>query len=604
MKKKNCLLLWMMAFVICACESGLDEKITDNSSGVSGYLATNVSTRAETTMQPLISVGDHMGIFVKYGGSIQGPDKYTISSVTDYELKFFEDFYFDNPYEEHTFYGYIPYEASTSKNPERVSVLPVPAKQTQNGTSYNHLVESYIVSPVTAYEGERINLVLTPMYSYLEFQIRSIMNDVVVKSIKVNAPDKEVIAFGSGKVNVTKSGSDPAFMRISEMKDESSVIELNVEDELKVPVHGSASAYMTILPFAGEGKTLTITVETNKGIYTFEKQAANYVKGYTYAVDIELGKQREVRDIRVLSVCEVGCLGEYDNTKKWNCNYGATVHSIHSKELRRLLFEHFGKGKTVESGKISFEKTDVNCFLNKMTPAQLERYDIIYLNYNARPNEATAARIMNWLNGASNRVLMLAYDWKDSCVRPSTARPYNHHTTNYVLFRDYINGVKPHWYNSVCSNASIGNYGIKRQHILVPFELNERTSYFWKEGPFKTNLSSSSTLHYWIEDYLWGVAEVTDPNVIPLITYRHALADDGRCKTHLRGSGDGGMILGVDPTKRIVYIGDSEIFSVEGACTTTRKAARITFDRCGNLNNYGKVMGNLWAWMLDITYSN
>ena len=58
------------------------------------------------------------------------------------------------------------------------------------------------------------------------------------------------------------------------------------------------------------------------------------------------------------------------------------------------------------------------------------------------------------------------------------------------------------------------------------------------------------------------------------------------------------MILGVDKKKRIVYMGDSQIFEI-GSGNAVRTNSRID-NNAGNLtNDYSRIMANLWAWMIE-----
>ena len=62
--------------------------------------------------------------------------------------------------------------------------------------------------------------------------------------------------------------------------------------------------------------------------------------------------------------------------------------------------------------------------------------------------------------------------------------------------------------------------------------------------------------------------------------------------------GDGRMILGVDKKKRIVYVGDSQIFEI-GSGNVVKRNSRID-NNVGDLtNDYSRIMANLWAWMIE-----
>ncbi|GEM_PF-2196236 len=609
MKKLNFLWLVLLAFMAGACESEFDKELEAmKDAAANSHVGINMMSQTRSggfSTQPLIAPGGKVGLIVLCDNQLTGPLPYTInSSMTG----LIEPLPIMSNVSEHLLYAYFPYEANQSGDPTKIGVTPIAAVQTQQGNDdISPIKETFYVGvPNSYYAGDNPTIQFASTYTNFQFQINTNIAGLVVESIELKAPNGKIINFASAKMDITKSITDPLFGDLKDITGGTSKTTLNIENGgLNIPNSTTdyAIAYMNICPFKCADETLTVTVKTaDNGTYTFDIKGENYNKGNTYQIPLRIEKKAVIKNIRVLSLCEVGCLGTKDNTKQWNCYYGAL--NVHAKEIRRVLFEYFGKGKLVETGVISFDKTDIKCCLNKMKDSDLDKYDIIYLNNNARPDAALSRRIMNWLNRSENRVLMLAYDWKDPCVTPSTKEStvICKTTTNYLMFKNEIQDVVPHWYNSCYTNYNIGNYGAPRSGIMVPFELNERTKYFWKDGPFKTDLTESSDQRYWIQDKWWGSAKVTSPNVIPLISYRDAKDDCYQYKTHKYGAGDGGMILGVDPTTRIVYIGDSEIFSTECVSNKTKEARMAKRDGCKGatgLNNYSKIMGNLWAWMIQ-----
>lgn len=606
MTKLKLLGLMTLAFIIGACQSEIDQELEQANLDVnaSAKVSFGATTRSGEVSPFSIVSGTKAGVYVECDGQLRGPLSYTLNTNL---TGFIESMPIIDNTSRHQAYAYWPYAVNASTDPTNVTAQPVPATQTQtSATVVSANYEFYVAGSTGYYYDQNANFTFSNTYSYLEFRFNTNVNGLAVKSIEVKAPNSKIINFTSARFDVTSKLTDSDFAIPYDVRGGTSQTVLNISDGLSVPNSTSdyVSAYMTVLPFDCTGEKLTVTITTTDGqTFTFQENGINYTRAQTFPITYQLEgkKQCTPKNIRVLSVCEVGCLGTRDNTKQWNCYYGALNNS--AKEIRKLLHNYFGKGKLVETGVISFEKIDIMCLLNKVSDCYLEQFDIIYLNYNARPSTQTACRIMKWLNGSKHRVLMLAYDWKTACLNPCTRESLvpGYAATNYLIFKNHITGVKPHWYNGSC-NYSVGNYGHARSGMLVPFELNARTSYFWKDGPFKTNLTECSDQRYWIDDYIWGSAEVTDPNVIPLISYRNAKDDCIQTRTHKYGCGDNGMILGVDPTKRIVYVGDSEIFST--VCVPSRlKHARMasTTSACkpADLNNYSKIMGNLWAWMIQ-----
>lgn len=622
MKKLNLFLFLFTLLLFGACETQTEKDLKGESAVVNSQikvLPLDPQTRSGGQYAPYWAVGEKVGLFIKTDKKMEGPLPFTIASLLG-SVSFSEAIPFFDRSSEHTFYAYHPYEASTSIDPTIVNVAPIGATQIQSGASRNHIndYEFNIATPSSIYPDEDLILYFTSTYSFFEFHIHSNVNGLVVNSIKVEAPTGKLINFTEAKMNITLPQGHANFAKYFDMKGGSSTTTLRIEDGgLSIPNSMSdyADGFMVFNPFNGAGQTLKITVTTEDGrVFTFEENALNYIYGQRYPITLYLEvntPKPQPKDIRVLSLDEsylcygystAGSLGNYDNSKVWNSFFGAM--ELRGRDMRRLLQQHFGPGKTVETGVISFETTDVHDKLNKLTDAYLERFDIIFLNERSRPTTQTAQRIMNWLNRSENRVLILSYDWKAPDITPTMAQStiLGKTSTNYLMFRDLITGVKPHWYNVKKGNAnvSIGNWGNERKGLLVPFELNERTSYFWKDGPFKTNLTTGSDVRHWIENELWGSAVVNDPNVIQLVTYRDARKDQNRNTMHASGGGDGGMILGVDPVKRIVYMGDTELFSAYNVPNYATDA-RLTeaYKNPNEINTYTKIIGNLWAWMIN-----
>jgi len=611
MRKFN--FLWLMVCLVLfgACESEYEKDLSGTGAEMKGGVSILPLLKTRADVAPFFSVGDKVGIFAEYNGQYSGPHELTIASYMG-GTTLVEPLPFINYSREHTYYAYIPYASNASPDPKQVGVTPILKQQTQVGVSDAHVrdYEYNVAEPVDAYPYDPVSFLFTSTYSIIEFQINSNVNGIVVNNIHVKAPDGKEINFTSADMDITKKSYDPDFARNFNITGATSETNLEITGGgLSIPNSEVtfAPAYMVINPFKCTGEKLIITVTTEKdGTFTFEKDGESYDYGSRAIIPLRIEKKilPVARDFRILSVCEVGCLGEYTNNDT-KCYYGATAHPVHAKAIRRLIHEHFGKGKTVETGTIYFDKLhgNLDCYIDKLTRAEMEKYNIIYMNNNTRMNARVARDLTSWLEASDDRVLMLAFDWKDHAITKASSDKdvLCKITTNYLMFKNHITGVEPHWYNGK-TNYTVGNYGSRRDDMLVPFELNERTRYFWKDGPFKTNLTESSDQRYWIEDDYWGCAQVSDPNVIPLITYRDARNDCKPGNIHKDGAGDGGMILGVDPVKRIVYIGDSEIFSIEGVCSGAKQDARMVYKDCGKaveMNNYTKIMGNLWAWMIN-----
>lgn len=291
--------------------------------------------------------------------------------------------------------------------------------------------------------------------------------------------------------------------------------------------------------------------------------------------------------IRVLSSDEIGGL-----------------HHTSAKAMRAILDNHFGPGKTVQLGGIEYSSVPSGITIkDALTYEKLSQQDILVLSNNTRPDSATARLILDWLGARKNRVLVLGFDWKDPGITDSysSGHPEYATTTNYQVLKLLRDDVTPYWYNGG-TNTSIGDTGPVREDMIASFNINADNNYFFRTGPFTApeNIRITSC-GYWLEDVWWGRMEVHNPDIVPLIVFKDVVRDDGSGRLPVytpNPGGDGRMIMGIDKKKRIVYIGDMELFDV-GTGNDLMKSSRID-NTNGNLtNNYSRIMANLWAWMIE-----
>lgn len=411
--------LMTLALMISACQSELDNDLAQELGADGGATVSfgDAETRAGGSTFS-IEPGSKAGVYVAANGNMVGPTAYTLNNTLS---GFIEPLPILDYSSEHQAFAYWPYNVNTSIDPSTITVQPVPAIQDQTPLTVGTTNYEFFVAGATYYAyGVNANFTFANTYSYLEFRLSGNVNGLAVKTIEVKAPDGKIINFTSGLVDATLRSVDNGFAVPYAVQGGTSKTVLNISDGgLSIPnsTQDYASAYMTILPVNCLGEKLNITVTTvDDQTFTFTEDAINYTRAQTFPITLHLEAKKApvIKNIRVLSVCEVGCLGTKDNTKPWNCYYGALNN--HAKEIRKLLHDYFGKNKLVETGVISFEKIDIKCHLNKVTDAYLDQFDIIYLNNNARPSIQTSKRIMNWLSRSEHRVLMLAYDWKTACL--------------------------------------------------------------------------------------------------------------------------------------------------------------------------------------------
>lgn len=274
-----------------------------------------------------------------------------------------------------------------------------------------------------------------------------------------------------------------------------------------------------------------------------------------------------------------------------------------SRPMKAILDNHFGIGKTVQLGGIVYSQIPISINETNLPYSKLAQQDILILGYDSRPDSASARRILDWLGARKNRVLVIGTDWKAPGINDSygNGKPELAPTTNYQLLKLLREDITPYWYNAA-NNESIGDTGPSRSALITSFDPTADNDYFFRTGPFTESLATGITnCGYWINDVIWGRMEVHSPTIIPLIRFKNVVKDDGSGSLPSYTpypEGDGRMILGVDKKKRIVYMGDSQIFEI-GSGNAVRTNSRIG-NNAGNLtNDYSRIMANLWAWMIE-----
>lgn len=274
-----------------------------------------------------------------------------------------------------------------------------------------------------------------------------------------------------------------------------------------------------------------------------------------------------------------------------------------SRPMKAILDNHFGIGKTVQLGGIVYSQIPISINETNLPYSKLAQQDILILGYDSRPDSASARRILDWLGARKNRVLVIGTDWKAPGINDSygNGKPELAPTTNYQLLKLLREDITPYW-NNGANNESIGDTGPSRSALITSFDPTADNDYFFRTGPFTESLTTGITnCGYWINDVIWGRMEVHSPTITPLIRFKNVVKDDGSGSLPSYTpypEGDGRMILGVDKKKRIVYMGDSQIFEI-GSGNAVRTNSRID-NNTGNLtNDYSRIMANLWAWMIE-----
>lgn len=349
-------------------------------------------------------------------------------------------------------------------------------------------------------------------------------------------------------------------------------------------------------------KILVEAKEENNTTADYSEYMMIHVNRWKIFITItQLRRKNSNEIIRVLSTNEIGNMGHNGNVITGPPPF-VNASSNYSRAMRAILDNHFGPGLTVDIQGINYTLVSPaqNSIDAALTNEVLAQQDIVFLTNNNRPNRATAQRILDWLNARPNRVLMLGFDWKDAGINfNTTTTPEAATTTNYNVLRLLQDDVFMNWYNGGSNNA-IGDYAGNREDFITAMDLTAESEYFWRTGPFTIDNEVESAT-YWIEDVYWGRADIRNPNIIPLISYRDAFRDDGvQFPIGDSRRGDGRMIMGVDPVRRIVYIGDCQFFSARDIGSNVYKRASRIDNEQGQVNNgYARIMANLWAWMIE-----
>ncbi|MDH6305307.1 hypothetical protein M2459_002407 [Parabacteroides sp. PF5-5] len=245
--------------------------------------------------------------------------------------------------------------------------------------------------------------------------------------------------------------------------------------------------------------------------------------------------------VRVLSFTNVGDLGTgYSSDGTLNASGAA---------MRQILNYYFYPASLIDMGGYSFNEMAQTVISGSNTLAAniMADYDVMFYTYDSKPSTGTIVNTLQWLNNKKNRVLIVAADWTGTNINLLSALG---DTWDWIYKDDG------------------GNF-----KFVEPTEAN---SIFTQTGPFG-GVSSSSV--FGRTDAYWGRTLNYSEYVIPLLT----------------SSYDGGMVLGVNKKRRIVYIGDCNLFTTTGANYLTG---------AGNLSkDQDYLMGNLWAWITDVVLS-
>jgi len=253
----------------------------------------------------------------------------------------------------------------------------------------------------------------------------------------------------------------------------------------------------------------------------------------------QYGLSKHMEDlVRVLSFSEIGDLGD---------GYADETSSAAARAMRQILNIQFNPTGIFKFGGYHFTELARVSSSTTISPTVFSNFDVIYFPYNQQPSLTVCNNIMNWLNAKSNRVLIVAADNSSTnanlLVSAGDNLGWNHTTSGLTSVYDIV--------------------------------INEDSEIFTQAGLFG---SITPGAYFEMGDATWGRATVLNSQVTPLLT-----------------ASNGDMVLGVNKTKRIVYIGEVQLFynGSNGLSGTTGAIG----------NDPDKFMGNLWAWITEVVLS-
>ena len=232
-----------------------------------------------------------------------------------------------------------------------------------------------------------------------------------------------------------------------------------------------------------------------------------------------------------------------------------------SDGLRGMLnnVNNFGPSGTVVCGGYNLLRANVSA--NNLTDLLFSTADVIFVHYMASAyfGSQDALRVHNWLKAKNNRVLLVSYDAKDIGLN----------ILNEVLYGQ--NGL-------AFPTVNNGSFPLAAQ---VPDNL-----YFTQTGPFISSPYSEIPANFSFRNYDNYHGEI-------LLNTEAAQGI-----TPILMGPEGGIVLGVDYSRRIVYVGDVDLGNAsQGTGGTDDNRINNT---TGNINSDGaKLMANLFAWITE-----
>lgn len=196
---------------------------------------------------------------------------------------------------------------------------------------------------------------------------------------------------------------------------------------------------------------------------------------------------------------------------------------------------------------------------NAISDASLAAADIVYFNYvsNSALNRQNISAVQRWLKASKNRVLIVSMDGSD---------------VNVPLLTDLLGNTNNiNWFTS--------NTG--------PFPLvgKSATNFFTDTGPFTVSPYTPVASGFSFQNYDAYHGEIgagSAAGITPI----------------LNGPG-GGIVLGIDMSRRIIYMGDIDLNTAYNG--TGSSATNHINNTIGTINNdAAKLIANVFAWAAGV----
>ena len=212
---------------------------------------------------------------------------------------------------------------------------------------------------------------------------------------------------------------------------------------------------------------------------------------------------------------------------------------------------NFGTGGTVTCGGFNLLLTNVSA--SSINDAALALADVIYFNYVSNGDlRIDLSPVGRWLKASAKRVLILSFDSQG---------------VNTPIMQEFL-GSTP---DLMQTSPKSGSY---------PLAGKSASDFFTDMGPFTVTPYTPVDANFKFQNY-----DVTHGEIGP---------GSAEGITPLLNGPGGGIVLGVDMSRRIIYIGDIDIFSAINSNSGINNSK-------GTINsNASKLIANLFAWVVGV----